>query len=74
MLWASLVLDELASGNHRRGRAGATLGDVYGAYRCATNSGGGWGPGHTGNVGSGAGAGSIGGGVAASINPPGRGG
>lgn len=50
--WAGLVVDGLASGNHRRGRAGATLGDVYGAYRCATNSGGGWGPGHTGNVGT----------------------
>ena len=27
-------------------------GGAYGAYRCATNGGGGWGPGHTGNVGA----------------------
>ena len=31
----------------RRNRGGG----AYGAYRCATNGGGGWGPGHTGNVG-----------------------
>ena len=52
-LWAGLAVDELPSGNHRRGRAGATPGGgAYGAYRCATNGGGGWGPGHTGNVGA----------------------
>ena len=52
-LWAGLVFDGLISGNHRRGRAGATPGcGAYGAYRCAANRGGGWGPGHTGNVGA----------------------
>ena len=40
-LWASLVVDELAGGNHRRGRAGATRGGgTNGAYRCAINGGG----------------------------------
>jgi hypothetical protein len=51
-LWAGLVLDGLASGNHGRGRVGATPGGgAQGAHRCAT-SGGGWGPRHTGNVGA----------------------
>ena len=50
--WAGLAVDELPGGNHRRERAGATPGGgAYGAYRCATN-GGGWGPGHMGNVGA----------------------
>ena len=41
-----LVVDELPGGNHRRGRAGATPGGgAYGAYRCATNGGGGVGTG-----------------------------
>ena len=41
-LRAGLVVDGF-SRNHRRGRAGATLGGggAYGAYRCATNGGGG---------------------------------
>ena len=52
MLGTGFVFDELARGNHRRGRAGATPGGgANGAYRCAAN-GGGWGPGHTGNVGA----------------------
>jgi hypothetical protein len=34
-------------------RAGATPDSgAYGAYRCAINGGGGWGPGHTGNAGT----------------------
>ena len=50
-LWARLAVDDLPSGNHRPGHVGAALGGgTYGAYRCATNGGGGWGPGHTGNV------------------------
>jgi hypothetical protein len=36
------VFDGLASGNHRRGYAGATPGrGTYGTYRCAINGGGG---------------------------------
>ena len=51
-LRVDLMFDGLGRGNHRRGRAAATpSGSAYGAYRCATNGGGGWGPGHTGNVG-----------------------
>ena len=53
-LWASPVFDQLASGYHRRGgHAGATPGGAYGAYKFATNGGGGgYGPGYTGNVGN----------------------
>jgi hypothetical protein len=51
-LCAGFVFDEPPSASHRRGRGGATRGgSAYGAYRCATNGGGGWGPGHMGNVG-----------------------
>jgi hypothetical protein len=50
-LRASLAVDEVPSGNHRRKRPGATLGGGYGAYRCATGIGG-RGPGHTGNLGT----------------------
>lgn len=52
-LQAGLLFDELPGGNHRRERAGATPGGgAFGAYRCATNGGGGWGPGQTGYVGA----------------------
>jgi hypothetical protein len=51
--WASLAVDELPGGNHRRGRAGATSGNgAYVAYKFATDGGGGWRPGHTGSIGA----------------------
>ena len=52
-LWAALAVDELPGGNHRRDVPCATRGDsAYRAYGRTTSGGGGWGPGHTGNVGA----------------------
>ena len=51
-LWASLVFDGLAGGNHRRERAGATLGGGAWRVQMRDQRRRRVGPGHTGNVGA----------------------